>query len=128
MDIYLQSIDYGYSQDVENLISDLEKLEDIFGKLRQEESNNIFWIDNKRKIVLNTCSKYVCEQIKEVLFNDKDSIKILTSATLNTSNKDEQLYEYYTKFFVSNQCFSSLFIKIVYKFKDLFLSILDNKK
>ncbi len=97
MDIYLQSIDYGYSQDVENLISDLEKLEDIFGKLRQEESNNIFWIDNKRKIVLNTCSKYVSEQIKEVLFNDKDSIKILTSATLNTSNKDEQLYEYYTK-------------------------------
>lgn len=97
MDIYMQSIDYGSSQDVENLISDLEKLEDIFGKLKQEESNNIFWIDNKRKIVLNTCSKYVNELIKEVLFDDKDSIKILTSATLNTSNKDEIPYEYYTK-------------------------------
>lgn len=97
MDIYMQSIDYGSSQDVENLISDLEKLEDIFGKLKQEVSNNIFWIDNKRKIVLNTCSKYVSEQIKEVLFNDKDSIKILTSATLNTSNKGEVLYEYFTK-------------------------------
>ena len=72
-------------------------LEDIFVNLKEIESDNIFWIDNKRKIVLNTCSKYVSEQIKEVLFNDKESIKILTSATLNTSNKDELLYEYYTK-------------------------------
>lgn len=96
MDIYLQSQDYGNSEDVDNLISDLEKIEDIFGNLKELDSENIFWIDNKRKIVLNTCSKYVSDQINEVLFKDKDSIKILTSATLNTSNKDEELYEYYT--------------------------------
>lgn len=97
INIYMQSIDYGSSEDIDNLISDLDMLEDIFGKLKEIESDNIFWIDNKRKIVLNTCSKYVSEQIKEVLFDDKDSIKILTSATLNTSNKDEVLYEYFTK-------------------------------
>ena len=96
MDIFLQSQDYGNSEDVDNLISDLEKIEDIFGNLKELDSENIFWIDNKRKIVLNTCSKYVSDQINEVLFEDKDSIKILTSATLNTSNKDEELYEYYT--------------------------------
>lgn len=44
-----------------------------------------------------SCSKHVSEQIKEVLFNDKDSIKILISVTLNTTNKDEWLYEYYNK-------------------------------
>ncbi len=97
MDIFLQSVDYGSSEDVDNLISDLEKLEYIFGNLQGTESNNIFWIDNKRKIVLNICSKDVNKQIKEVLFDDKDSIKILTSATLNTSSKDEELYEYFTK-------------------------------
>lgn len=97
INIYMQSIDYGNSEDIDNLISELDMLEDIFGNLKEIESENIFWIDNKRKIVLNACSKHVGDQIKEVLFNDKDSIKILTSATLNTSNKDEQLYEYYTK-------------------------------
>lgn len=97
LNIAIQSMDYSDSDDIDNLISDLENLEDIFKNLKGEESNNIFWIDNKKKIVLNTCSKYVNEQIKEVLFDDKDSIKILTSATLNTSGNDEILYEYFTR-------------------------------
>lgn len=97
IDIYMQTIDYGYSEDIDNLLTDLEKLEDIFENLKEIESDNIFWIENKKKIVLNTCSKYVSSQIKNVLFDDKSSIKILTSATLNTSNKGEVLYEYFTK-------------------------------
>lgn len=97
INIEIQSIDDDSSEDIDNLISDLEKLEDIFKELKKEESNNIFWIDNKRRIVLNTCSKHVNEQIKEVLFDDNDSIKILTSATLNTSNKNETVYEYFAK-------------------------------
>lgn len=97
LNIAIQSMDYSESDDINNLISDLERLEYIFKNLNGEDSNNIFWIDNKRKIVLNTCSKYVNEQIKEVLFDDKDSIKIVTSATLNTSGNDEILYEYFTK-------------------------------
>lgn len=38
------------------------------------------------------------------------------------------LYEYYTKFFILNQYFSALFIKIVYKFSNIFLSILNKKR
>ncbi len=96
MDIYMQTIDYGDSQDIDNLLTDLDKIEDIFKNLKEKESDSIFWIENKKKIVLNTCSKYVSKQIKNVLFDDKSSIKILTSATLNTSNKGEVLYEYFT--------------------------------
>ncbi|MCI9063968.1 MAG: ATP-dependent DNA helicase [Clostridia bacterium] len=97
IDIYIQTLNYGDSEDIDNLLTDLEKLEDIFKNLKEIESDNIFWIENKRKIVLNTCSKYVNKQIRNVLFDDKSSIKILTSATLNTSNKGEVLYEYFTK-------------------------------
>ena len=97
IDIYMQTIDYGDSEDIENLLTDLEKLEDIFENLTEIESDNIFWIENRKKIVLSTCSKFVSNQIKNVLFDDKSSIKILTSATLNTSNKGEVLYEYFTK-------------------------------
>lgn len=89
------NIDYGSSEDVDNLVSDLDVLENIFANLKEIDSENIFWIDNKRKIILNTCPKYISELIKEVLFDDKDSIKILTSATLNTSSNDETLYEYF---------------------------------
>lgn len=97
INIDMQSIDYGSSEDIDNLISELYIIEDIFKNLKEIKSDNIFWIENKRKIVLNTCSKYVNELIKEALFDDKDSIKILTSATLNTSSKGETLYEYYTR-------------------------------
>ena len=97
IDIYMQTIDYGDSEDIDNLLTDLEKLEDIFENLTEIESDNIFWIENRKKIVLSTCSKFVSNQIKNVLFDDKSSIKILTSATLNTSNKGEVLYEYFTK-------------------------------
>ena len=96
INIDVQLSDNSYSDD-DNLISDLENLEYIFENLKDSNSNNIFWIENKRKIILNTCSKDVDKEIKKILFDDNDTIKVLTSATLNTSDNADEPYSYYMK-------------------------------
>lgn len=61
-------------------------------------SDLLFWIEkcNKNYIIVN-CPKNINERTKNILFDDLSSIKVLTSATLNTDFEEKNFYKYFMK-------------------------------
>ena len=62
------------------------------------KSDLLFWIEkcNRNYIIVN-CPKNIDEKTKNILFDDFSSIKILTSATLNTDFEEKNFYKYFMK-------------------------------
>lgn len=65
---------------------------------RGKESLDLFWIErNKMTYSIASCPKNIGKKIKEILFNDKDTVKVLTSATLGTMINKGDYYKYFMK-------------------------------
>ena len=62
----------------------------------KNKSDYIFWIEKcKNSYILVRSPKNIEKNLKKILFDDKKSIKVLTSATLNTVADGEKYYDYY---------------------------------
>ena len=63
-----------------------------------KDSSVVFWIEkSKKNYLLASCPKNINEKLRNILFNDKETVKILTSATLNTSIDKNEYYDYFMK-------------------------------
>lgn len=63
-----------------------------------KDSSVVFWIEkSKKNYLMASCPKNINEKLRNILFNDKETVKILTSATLNTSIDKNEYYDYFMK-------------------------------
>lgn len=63
-----------------------------------KDSSVVFWIEkSKKNYLMASCPKSINEKLRNILFNDKETVKILTSATLNTSIDKNEYYDYFMK-------------------------------
>lgn len=62
----------------------------------ENPSSYVYWIErNKKNYLIASCPKNINERVKKILFDDKETVKVLTSATLNTSEVTSNYYDYF---------------------------------
>ena len=90
---------YDRRNDEDSVADSLLEIIDFYKEISKgKDSSVVFWIEkNKKNYLLASCPKNIDERLKTILFNDKETVKVLTSATLNTSIDKNEYYDYFMK-------------------------------
>lgn len=90
---------YDRRNDEDSVADNLLEIIDFYKELSNGEGASVvFWIEkNKNNYLIASCPKNINERLKMILFDDKETTKVLTSATLNTNTDKNKYYDYFMK-------------------------------
>ena len=90
---------YDKKNDEDSVADSLLEVIDFYKELAKGKSSSyVYWIEkNKKNYLIAGCPKNINERLKSILFDDKETVKVLTSATLNTSEVESGYYDYFMK-------------------------------
>lgn len=88
---------YDRRNDEDSVADSLLEIIDFYNELAKGNSSSyVYWIErNKKNYLIASCPKNINERVKKILFDDKETVKVLTSATLNTSEVASNYYDYF---------------------------------
>lgn len=88
---------YDRRNDEDSVADSLLEIIDFYKELAKGNSSSyVYWIErNKKNYLIASCPKNINERVKNILFDDKETVKVLTSATLNTSEVESNYYDYF---------------------------------
>lgn len=90
---------YDRKDDEDSVSDNLLEIINFYKELSNGEySSLVFWIEkNKKSYLISSCPKNINERLKNILFKDEETVKVLTSATLNTTSVESRYYDYFMK-------------------------------